>query len=184
MVTVVGLLACLLIAALPVAVQPDMHLLAAGSAAALICTGGLLMSSLGLAVTGAIAALIVFSIALLMASGENACIEALLMGVALLTLLDSTHYRQRFNGASVDRPVTRAHLANLAMSVIVSLGVAALLAILAGALSIRLASSVRPMVAAAGTILVMVAVLRATHGVTTHPLPEQADADHQNDEQR
>lgn len=163
MVKTIGLLACLLIAALSVAGQPEIHVLAAGAAAALICAGGLLLPSLGLAITGAIAALFVFSVSLLLNPAENVSIEALLLGVAVLIVLDATYCRQRFRRALIDKSVTRAHLADLATSVIMSFGVAALLAGLAAGLSIEFDPSIRPVLAAAGVILVMGAVLRATH---------------------
>ena len=178
MVKTIGLLACLLIAGLPVAVQPDVHLLAAGATAALICVAGLLLPSVALSITGGIAALLVFSTALLMARGANASIEALLMGIALLAVLDTAHDRQRFRRAAVDRSVTRAHLANLALSATISFGVAALLAAVAAVLAIRLDASVRPVAAAGGGILVMVAILRAvaaprpTVGRPRHSHPE------------
>jgi hypothetical protein len=162
MMKTIGLLACVLIAALSVCSWPEIHLLAAGAAAALMCASGLLLPSLGLAITGAVASLLVFSISLLLNPVENVSIEAVLLGIALLIVLDATYYRQCFRRARIDRSVTREHLANLATTVIISLGVAALVAAFAAGISIGLDPSIRPVLAAAGAILVVGTVLRAT----------------------
>jgi hypothetical protein len=162
MVTLIGLLACLASAALPFAVQPDPHLLEAGAVSGLICAVGLLLPSLGFAVTGAIAAILVFSAALLIAPSGAPIIEAVLLGVALLALLDATYYRGRFGGTAVARPMRRAHLASLGISVIASVGAAVLLVALAATLPLDLTAWFRPLAAAAGGILVMSMFLRGT----------------------
>ena len=67
MVQLTAFISILLIAGLPVLVQQNLPLMEAGIAAGAICATAILLPSLGLAVAGAIGALLVFSIALLMA---------------------------------------------------------------------------------------------------------------------
>ena len=161
MVQLTGFIAILLIAGLPVLVQQNLPLVAAGIAAGAICAMAVLLPSLGLAVAGAIGALLVFSIALLMAPPAGALVAAILLGIALLALLDITHYRQRFRGAMVEPAVARAHITDLALSVAASVGAIVLLAGIVEVLSIGLDASIRPIVATSGGILVMVALLLA-----------------------
>jgi hypothetical protein len=151
----------MLIAGLPVLVQQSLPLVATGIAAGAICAMALLLPTLGLAVTGAIGALLVFSAALLMAPSTSAFVAAILLGIALLALLDLTYYRQRFYGATIESAVARAHLAKLAHSALVSVGAIVLLAGFVEILSIDLDATTRPIVATFGGILVMVALLQA-----------------------
>jgi hypothetical protein len=67
MVQLTSFISIVLIAGLPVLVQQNLPLVVAGIAAGAICATAVLLPSLGLAVTGAIGALLVFSAALLMA---------------------------------------------------------------------------------------------------------------------
>ena len=97
-----------------------------------------------------------------MAPSASAIAAAILLGIALLTLLDLTYYRQRFRSAMIHPAVARAHLANLALSVLVSVGAIVLLAGSVEILSIGLDGSMRPIVASSGGVLVMVALWRAT----------------------
>jgi len=185
MMRAMGLIACLPIAVVPVAVRPDMHLLEAGSIAALLCAGGVLLSSLALAIFGAIVALLIFSIALLLAPGENAVIEAFVMGVALFGLLDATHHVQHFHQTETDKSVVRTHLVHVGASVVVAFGVAALLAATAMSLPIGIDASARPIVAAAGVILVMALVLRRQPVADPAArLSNDGETDHQHNEQR
>ena len=160
MVQLTGFISILLIAGLPVLMQQNRPLMEAGIAAGAICATALLLPSLGLAVTGAIGALLIFSVALLMAPSASAIVAAILLGTALLTLLDLTYYRQRFRSAMIEPTVARAHLTNLALSVLASFGAIALLAGSVKILSISLDASIRPIVATSGGILVMVALMQ------------------------
>ncbi len=160
MVQLIGIVAILLVAVLPVAVQPGLHLLAVEAVVGVTCAGGLLLPSLGLAVSGSIAALLVFSATLLMAPSVGAVPQAIAMGTGLLVLLDLTWFRRRFAGADVRAGVTLDHLANLAISVLLSVGAAALLIGVAATVPLDLDPMARPVIAAAGGILVLVALLR------------------------
>ena len=161
MVRLTGVIAIVLIAGLPVLVLPEIHLLEASVVAATICLAGLLMASLGLAVLGAVLALLVFSVALLLMASADAIVEAVLMGIAVLTLLDVAYYRQCFLRSAVEPEVTPAHLSGLAISVLLSILAAVILVIVADVLSLNIEASVRPVIAAGGGILVMAAILWA-----------------------
>jgi hypothetical protein len=160
MVQLTSFISIVLIAGLPVLMQQSLPLVAAGIAAGAICAIALLLASLGLAVTGAIGALLVFSAALLMAPSASAFVAAILLGISLLTLLDLTYYRQRFRSTIIEPAVVHAHLANLALSVLVAVGAIVLLAGLVEILSISLDATTRPIVATVGGILIMVALLQ------------------------
>ena len=160
MVQLTGFISILLIAGLPVLMQQNLLLMEAGIAAGAICATALLLPSLGLAVTGAIGALLIFSVALLMTPSASAIAAAILLGIALLTLLDITYYRQRFRSAMIEPAVARAHLTDLALSVLASVGAIVLLAGSVKTLSIGVDASIRPIVATSGGILVMVALLQ------------------------
>lgn len=167
MVRLSGLIAVLLIAGLPALVLPEVHLMGACVAAAAISLAALLFASLGLAICGAILALLIFSVALLITSSTDAIVEAALMGIAVLTLLDVAYYQQRFRNSAVEPDVAREHVSGLAVSVLISVLVAGVLALVAEVLSIDLDASTRPIIAASGGILVMVAILwAATTAVT------------------
>jgi hypothetical protein len=160
MVQLTSFISIVLIAGLPVLMQQSLPLVVAGIAAGAICATAVQLPSLGLAVTGAIGALLVFSAALLMAPSARAFTAAILLGIALLTLLDITYYRQRFRGAMIEPPVARAHLTNLVLSVLASVGAIVLLTGSVKILSIGLDASIRSIVATSGGILVMVALLQ------------------------
>jgi hypothetical protein len=160
MVQLTGFISIMLIAGLPVLVQQSLPLAAAGLAAGAISAIALLLPSLGLVVTGAIGALLVFSVALLMAPSAHPIAAAILLGIALLTLLDLTYYRQRFRSAMIEPAVAHAHLANLALSVLVSVGAIVFLGGFVEIFSISLDATTRPIVATFGGILVMAALLQ------------------------
>lgn len=162
MVRLSGITALLLIAGVPCLVLPERHVLGAGVVAAAICAGGLLMPSLGLATAGAVLAVLVFSVALLVASAANAVMAAMLMGVAILVLLDATHFHQRFSRSAITPGVVRAHLGQLGATVLVSVLAAGALAVMSDAFWLGLDAALRPAVAAAGGILVVLAIVRAT----------------------
>ena len=113
MVWLSGIAAVLLIAGVPCLVLPERLVLCAGVVAATVSAGGLLLPSLGLATAGAVLAVLVFSVALLVASAANAVMAAMLMGIAVLVLLDATHFHQRFGRSAIMPGVVRAHIGQL-----------------------------------------------------------------------
>lgn len=162
MVRLSGVAAVLLIAGVPCLVLPERHMLGAGVMAAAICAGGLLLPSLGLATTGAVLAVLVFSVALLVASAANAVLAAMLMGIAVLVLLDATHYHQRFSRSAITPGVVREHLGQLGTTILVSMLAVGVLVVVSDAFSLGLDAVLRPVVAAGGGVLVVLAILRAT----------------------
>jgi len=162
MVRLSGLAALLLIAGAPCLVLPERHILAAAVVAAAICAGGLLLPSLGLATAGAVLAMLVFSVALLMTSATNSVIAAMLMGIAVLMLLDATYFHQRFGRSAITPGVMRAHISRLGATILISVLAVGALAVVSDAFWLGLDAALRPAVAAAGGILVVLAILRAT----------------------
>jgi hypothetical protein len=159
MVWLSGIAAVLLIAGVPCLVLPDLLVLCAGVVAAAVCAGGLLLPSLGLATAGAV---LVFSVALLVASAANAVMAAMLMGIAVLVLLDATHFHQRFSQSAIMPGVVRAHIGQLGATILVSVLAVGVLAVVSDVFWLGLYAAPRPAVAAAGGILVVLAILRAT----------------------
>jgi hypothetical protein len=159
MVWLSGIAAVLLIAGVPCLVLPDLLVLCAGVVAAAVCAGGLLLPSLGLATAGAV---LVFSVALLVASAANAVMAAMLMGIAVLVLLDATHFHQRFSQSAIMPGVVRAHIGQLGATILVSVLAVGVLAVVSDVFWLGLYAALRPAVAAAGGILVVLAILRAT----------------------
>ena len=162
MVRLSGIAAVLLIASVPCLVLPERHVLGAGVVAAAICAGGLLLPSLGVAIVGGLLAILVFSVALLVASATNAVLAAMLMGIAVLVLLDATHFHQRFSRSVIATGVIRVHLGQLGAAILLSVLAAGVLAMVSDAFVLGLDSALRPAMAAAGGILVVLAILRAT----------------------
>jgi hypothetical protein len=162
MVRLSGLVALLLIAGAPYLVLPERHVLGAGVVAAVICAGGLLLPSLSLTTAGAVLAVLVFSVALLVASATNSVIAAMLMGIAVLILIDATYFHQRFSRSAITPGVMGAHLGQLGATILVSVLAVGVLAVVSDAFWLGLDAALRPAVAAAGGILVVLAILRAT----------------------
>ena len=158
MMRLAGLLAVLLVGGLPVVMLPDVRMLEAGAVVWAVCTVALLLPSLGLAVLGSIAGVLVFSVSLLIAS-SGAVVAAVLMGLAILTLLDATYYEQRFRAAGVKPHVAARHLAQMAVHVSVGVLGAVTIVLLAPVLSEDLDATVRSFVAALGIALVLGAMM-------------------------
>ena len=106
MVWLSGIAAALLIAGVPCLVLPERHVLGAGVVAAAICAGGLLPPSLGLATAGAVLAVLVFSVALLVASAANAVMTSLPGEAGRRCRLSGTAVRHR-RGRSSATPLGR-----------------------------------------------------------------------------
>ena len=162
MVRLGGIAALLMIAGAPYLILPERHVMGAGVVAAAICAGGLPLPSLGVTTVGAVLAVLVFSVALLVASTTNAVIAAMLMGIAVLMLLDATHFQQQFSRSLITPGVVRAHLGQLGAAVLVSVLAIGVLAVVSEAFWLGLDAALRPAIAAAGGILVVLAILRAT----------------------
>jgi hypothetical protein len=159
MVRLAGFLAMLLVGGLPALMLPDVRMLAAGAMVWALCFAGLWLPSLGLAVVGSIAALFLFSASLLIAS-SGSVIEAVLMGIAIVTLLDATYFEQRFRTVNVNLHVAAHQLSQMAVFALLAVGGALTIVLLAPVLSQDLGAAIRPFIAGLGVILVLVAVVR------------------------
>jgi hypothetical protein len=87
---------------------------------------------------------------------------AMLMGIAVLVLLDATHFHQRFSQSAIMPGVVRAHIGQLGATILVSVLAVGVLAVVSDVFWLGLYAALRPAVAAAGGILVVLAILRAT----------------------
>lgn len=162
MVRVIGGLAAAALAVPPAMVYPDHRIVAAGALAGLLCVTGVLLASLGLATAGAMLALLVFAVALMATSPGAAVPEAVTMGLALLIVLDLTHYRQHVRGAWIGPGVLRAHLAGLCTSAAITVACAAVALFSAVALLPAVPNAMlRPVLAAVGGLLAYAAAVWA-----------------------
>lgn len=166
MVRVIGGLAAVALAALPAAVCPDWRVAAAGVLAALVCAAGLFLASLGVAIAGAVLALLAFAAALVATPVVSAVPEAIAMGAALLTVLDLAYFRRCVRGAWVGPGVVPAHLAGLALSIAAAAGSAVALLGLVALLPVAPGAMIRSVLAAVGGLLVYAA---ATRAIARHP---------------
>lgn len=158
-----GLVACIIAAVLPPAVYANPIVAAAAAVAATFCAAGLLLPHLGLVVTGAVGAMLVFASALLAVPDANASVAGALLGLSIWVVLSCTYFRQRFRAVFVDHAVRRAHAVALAKAALISVVAAALLAataFLVPAIPVPYARSLLP---AVGAILVMTVVLHARY---------------------
>jgi hypothetical protein len=160
MIRILGLAGSCVVGLMPVLMQPYPYLAAASAIAGLICAAALLLPSLGLALVGSVAGTVIFSVALIMSSMENTSGHALLMGIALLLVLHATHQR-RFPAAAVAPAAARAPVDSLAAAILWSFVAAGAIAVLAEAASVTPIGSVRAVVAAAGCVIAMAALVHA-----------------------
>ena len=158
MIRLTGFLAVLLIGGLPVLMLPDVRMLEGSAVVWIVCAAALLLPSLGLAVLGSVAALLMFSVALLIAA-SGSVIEAMLMGIAILTLLDITYFEQRFGAADGKLHVAADHLSQMAVFVVLSVLGAVMIVLLASVLSQDIDATSRSFIAAFGAILVFGAMV-------------------------
>jgi hypothetical protein len=159
MMRLAGLFAVLVLGGLPVVMLPDVHTLEAAAVVCAVCIVALLLPSLGLAVLGSIAALLLFSAALLIASSD-AVIEAVLIGIAILTLLDATYFEQRFRAAPAKLHIAADHLLHLIVFVLLAVVAALAIFLLAPIVSQTLDATTHSFIAALGVVLVLAAMVR------------------------
>jgi hypothetical protein len=160
MARLIGLLAAAMITVLPLTALPDWRVGAASGAAALCCAAGVLLPSLGFACAGAIMSLLIFAAASMTVPAGTLIPEAIALGAALLSILDCAHFQRCFQGSSVDRGVDQAHLTGLAGSVAMAVAAGLPLIWIATAFSMEATAMLRPVLAAAGGLLVFVSVVQ------------------------
>jgi hypothetical protein len=158
-ITALGLLDCALLGLVPYAVDPARHVLAVGIAAALVCFCGLMLASIWLATFGAVVGLSVFAAAA-MSPASGAVLPAILLGLFLFILLDTTYFRSRFREYRLDPTIVRSHLRQLAEFAACAIVASAALVAVALAAPMTAMAAMRPLIAAVGAVLAMVAVVR------------------------
>jgi hypothetical protein len=148
-----------LIAISPALAFPDVHVFEAGAVVGVLCVSAVLVPSLALAVFGAITALLVFATALLLIRTPYTLFAALLLGLGLLILLDTTHFEQRFARSEGRARIVRNHLSILGAAALLSITTALAIAVGAAVVSQELDLLVRTALAAFGGILIITAMM-------------------------
>lgn len=158
MMRVAGFIAVLLVGGVPVVMLPDVRMLEAGAVVWAMCGVALLLRSLGLAVLGSIVGVMLFCASLLLGF-SGAIVEAVLMGIAILTLLDATYFEQRFRTAVTKQHVAAHQLVAMAVFVLAGVVGAVTVVLLAPVLSQDLDATLRSFVVAFGIVLVLGAMV-------------------------
>lgn len=96
---------------LPVWIDASWPVVLLAAAAGAFCLGAVRRLSLQGAVTGGVLALIALTLALRNAAAPPHVLLAATFGVALLVLLEGTHFASRLDGAAIARAWCRRHLA-------------------------------------------------------------------------
>ena len=159
MIRLAGILAVLLVGGLPALMLPDVRMLEVSAVVWAICMLALLLPSLGLAVLGSIVALLAFSASMLIAASGSVT-EAVLMGIAILVLLDCTYFEQRLRAATVQPPVAASHLSQTAVFVLLAVAGALAIGLLALIFSPDLDATTRSFIAGAGIVLLLGSMMR------------------------
>jgi hypothetical protein len=160
-ITALGLLDCALLGLLPYVVDSARHALTAGIAAALVCFCGLMLASIWLATFGAVLTLSVFAVSAMMSLANGAVLPAILLGLFLFILLDTTYFRSRFREYRLDPAIVRSHLRQLAELAACAIVASAALVAVALAAPMTAMAAIRPVIAAMGALLAMFALVRA-----------------------
>lgn len=159
--TGLGLFACIVVAILPPTVHASPMIAVGAAVGAAFCAAGLLLPLLGLAVAGAVAAMLAFTSALFAEPEVNASAAGVLLGVSIWIVLACTYFRQRFRAMFVEPAVQQAHMVALGAWALVSAVAAALLAVTAFVVPAIPNPYARALLPGAGAILVMGGVLLA-----------------------
>jgi hypothetical protein len=152
-------LAIALVAALPFSIKPTWVVGAIAIGAGLFCLVGLLWRSLGTTLVGCVFAVIDLALALWWSASSMSVFGAVIFGLALLFLLDTAHFANRFAGADIDPSVWGAQAAWWIARAAILFGVAILLVVIAAALTSLMPIPGRPVIAAAGALAAFLAAL-------------------------
>jgi hypothetical protein len=164
------ILAILPVAGLPLTVKPTWTVGAIGLVAGLVCLVGLLRRSPGATLAGGVLAVIDLALALWWSAASLGVFGAVTFGLALLLLLEGTHFANRFAGAEVDPTVWGSQVAWWIARAAACFGVAVVLVVIASALASFVPLFGRPVIAAAGALAAVVAATLAAQ-----PEEERAD---------
>jgi len=152
-----GLVAAAVLGGVPSLLWPEWHLVAACVAAASAAAGGIMLPSLSLALVGAILAIFAFAVALLTVPAGNALPAALLMGAAVLAVLELSALEERAGRAGLGPGLLRATLARLGATISLAAACTFLLAVPAALLPLRWSGQFRPLVALGGALMAFAA---------------------------
>jgi hypothetical protein len=155
----VSALATVFIVVLPLSIKPTWAVGVIAIAAGLFCVAGLLRRSLGATLTGCVLATVDLALALWWSAASMSVIAAVAFGLALLLLLDTTHFVNRFAGAEIDPSAWRAQVAWWIARAAICFGAAVLLVVIASALTLLMPASGRPIIGAAGAFAAVAAAL-------------------------
>jgi hypothetical protein len=159
MMRAAGLCGTLLVALSQVLTLPEVHVLEAGAGVGLAGALSVLWRSPGLAVVASVIALLVFSVVLQFAPPGSHVVEAVLLGIGLLILLDCAHFELRFTTAAAIGRMARGHLGSLSSCIVLTAVLALLTTTITAVMLGELDASVRPIIAAFGGILIIVALV-------------------------
>jgi hypothetical protein len=151
--------AILFIVALPCSIKPSWVVGVLAISASLFCLAGLLRRSLASTLTGCVLAAIDLALALWWSASSISAFAAVMFGLALSLLLDTTHFAHRFAGAEIDPPASRAHLAWWIARAAICFGAAVVLVVIAMALAMTMPTFGHPIIGVAGVLAAAVAAL-------------------------
>ena len=161
MTRTLGLVAAAAVGLLPISLWPERWIAAAALLAMLISAAGVLRSSPGLARAGSMLGMLVFAAALTPVPPASAMPAALLMGIAILCLLDLTALRARSAKSGIEPDAPRTHLARLGLCIVLAAFLLPLLAVPASALPMHWSGMFRPLLAVAGGLIAFAGAARA-----------------------
>jgi hypothetical protein len=151
--------AIFLIGVVPLSVKPAWAVGMIAIGTGVLCIAGLIRRSLSATVTGCVLATINLAVALWSSGGSLSVFGAIAFGLALLYLLESTHFAERFAGAEFDRSASRALMAWWITRAAICIAAEIMLELVASALTVLMPVFGRPLISAFGAFVAFVAAL-------------------------
>ncbi|MDA8050171.1 MAG: hypothetical protein M0002_09225, partial [Rhodospirillales bacterium] len=167
MIRALGLLAALAVGFLPIDLWPGRWLGCAALLATLVSAGGVLLPSPGVATAGGVLGMLAFAVALIFVPPGGALLPSLIMGTALLILLDMTALGARSARGGLGAGVLAAHLARLGLAIVLAAALLPVLAAPAGYLPTAWSGVFRPLFAVAGGLIAFAGVAKPFLGSYT-----------------
>jgi len=162
------------ITVVPVSIKPTWLVGALAMATELFCIVGLLWRSLSATLAGCVLAVTTLALALWWGAASMSVFGAIAFGLALLLLLDATDFARRFAGAQVDDFAWRSQIAWWIGRGALCFVAGILLTLVASVLELVLPASGRPMIAAAGALIAILAALSVALSGTEGGLADNA----------
>jgi hypothetical protein len=160
----------LVLVSYPLLIAPSPAVVALGGAALIVCILGILVATHVL-VAGVVLALAEYTLALWLSGGPPRLVGAVLLGVVLLLLVETSDFGRRAHGAVIGPGVVLAQLRAWALFASLAAGVAVLASALASVASTAVRLPWAPAVAAAGAAVALVGVALALSAVRVPPRP-------------